>query len=127
MVAPALRQSRWSPLWQFCVDRIGAAALIGVWRSLAETFRWGQLRAKVDGHLYGRFLRASVRHGCSPTHVPIGLAAVPQLSFSQIGSRRFPAHLCGFLNAPQRPSQPPQRDDLLFRLLVQDVAHIDAG
>ena len=33
----------------------------------------------------------------------------------------------GLLNAPQRPSQPPQRDDLLFRLLVQDVAHIDAG
>jgi hypothetical protein len=48
-------------------------------------------------------------------------------SFSQIGCRRFAADARGLLNAPQRPSQPPQRDDLLFRLLVQDVAHIDAG
>src|ERR1019366_2809692 len=48
-------------------------------------------------------------------------------SLSQIGGRRFPADARGLLNAPQRPSQPPQRDDLLFLLLVQDVAHIDAG
>ena len=30
-----------------------------------------------------------------------------------------------FFNAPERPSQPSQREDLLFLLLVQDVAHID--
>jgi hypothetical protein len=30
-------------------------------------------------------------------------------------------------NAPQRPSQPPQRDHLLFLFLVQDIAHVDAG
>ena len=35
-------------------------------------------------------------------------------SLSQIGCRRFPADARGLLNAPQRPSQPPQRDDLLF-------------
>ncbi len=30
-------------------------------------------------------------------------------------------------NAPQRPSQPPQRDHLLFLFLVQDIAHVDEG
>jgi hypothetical protein len=28
------------------------------------------------------------------------------------------------LNAPQRPSQPPQRDDLLFLFFAQDIAHL---
>jgi hypothetical protein len=28
------------------------------------------------------------------------------------------------LNAPQRPSQPSQRDDLLFLLFAQDIAHL---
>lgn len=31
------------------------------------------------------------------------------------------------LNPPQRPSQPPQRDHLLFLLFAQDIAHADAG
>jgi hypothetical protein len=31
------------------------------------------------------------------------------------------------LNAPQRPSQPPQRYDLLFLFIAQDIAHIDGG
>ena len=30
-------------------------------------------------------------------------------------------------DAPQRPSQSPQRDDLVFLFLVQDVAHIDGA
>jgi hypothetical protein len=28
------------------------------------------------------------------------------------------------LNAPQRPSQPSQRDDLLFLFFAQDIAHV---
>src|SRR5271157_847921 len=28
------------------------------------------------------------------------------------------------LDAPQRPSQPPQRDDLLFLFFAQDIAHV---
>src|ERR1700730_12800791 len=28
------------------------------------------------------------------------------------------------LNAPQRPSQSPQRDDLLFLFFAQDIAHL---
>jgi hypothetical protein len=30
-------------------------------------------------------------------------------------------------NAPQRPSQPPQRDHLLFFVLAQDIAHVDGA
>ncbi|MGH9622320.1 MAG: hypothetical protein ACRD45_21760, partial [Bryobacteraceae bacterium] len=30
-------------------------------------------------------------------------------------------------NAPQRPSQPPERDHLLFLFLAQNIAHADAG
>src|SRR5258708_26290037 len=29
-----------------------------------------------------------------------------------------------FLDAPQRPSQPSQRDDLLFLFFAQDIAHV---
>jgi hypothetical protein len=90
----------------------------------------GQLRAKVGGHLYsyGRFCwRWFGMGGARRLVSPSAWRSYRHSSFSQIGGRRFPAHLCGFLNAPQRPSQPPQCDDLLFGLLVQDVAHIDAG
>jgi hypothetical protein len=38
-----------------------------------------------------------------------------------------PANVHGRFDAPQRPSQPPQRDDLLSLLFAQDVAHVDAG
>jgi len=33
----------------------------------------------------------------------------------------------GFFNPAQRPAQPPQRDDLLFLSLAQDIAHVDGG
>jgi hypothetical protein len=41
----------------------------------------------------------------------------------QIGARRFPADRGGLLDAPQRPSQSPQRQYLLLFVVVQDVAH----
>ena len=61
--------------------------------------------------------------------LPSPAAGRPQGDSSglQIGRRRFAANTGGPLNAPQRPSQPPQRYDLLFLFLVQDVAHIDGG
>ena len=45
----------------------------------------------------------------------------------QISRRRFPANAGLPLDAPQRPSQPPQRDDLLFLFFAQDIAHVDGG
>ena len=45
----------------------------------------------------------------------------------EVSSRRFPANACFLLDAPQRPAQPPQRDDLLSLLFAQDIAHVDGG
>ena len=72
-------------------------------------------RRRVGGHLVGRFCRSGSTPG----------AWWPQRdsSLSQIRGGSFPPHTCILLNAPQRPSQPPQRDDLLFLRFVQDVFH----
>jgi hypothetical protein len=43
----------------------------------------------------------------------------------QILTGGFPANAYALLDAPQRPSQSSQRDDLLFLIFFQDVAHID--
>ena len=45
----------------------------------------------------------------------------------QIAADRFPADMYGLFNAPQRPAQPSQRDDLLSLFLAQDIAHIDGA
>src|SRR5579872_1722144 len=45
----------------------------------------------------------------------------------QVRGRRFPPYTGGSLDAPERPSQSPQRDDLLFVLFAQDVTHIVGG
>ena len=97
----------------------------------------GRIRAKVGGHLYGRFwtglcrLRGSVvtslagfaGAGCAPAaRRPDGDARRLQIS-----GRRLPANAGLLLDSPQRPAQPAQRDDLLFLFFVQDIAHIDGG
>ena len=42
---------------------------------------------------------------------------------------RVPPNSCAepLLDAPQRPAQAAQRDDLLFLLFAQDIAHSDEG
>jgi hypothetical protein len=45
--------------------------------------------------------------------------------FFQILARGLTANSGCFLNAPQRPSQPPQRNNLVSFLSSQNVAHID--
>ena len=45
----------------------------------------------------------------------------------QISPRRFPPNACFLLDAPQRPAQPSQRDDLLSLFFAQDIAHVDGG
>jgi len=69
----------------------------------------------VGGHLYGRFWRIPAPPACR-THRDSGSP--------EIGSGGFAANLRRSLNAPQRPSQPPQRDDLLFLFFAQDIAHV---
>jgi hypothetical protein len=44
----------------------------------------------------------------------------------QIGRRRLSPNFGFFLDAPQRPAQSPQRNDLLLFLFVQDI-HINGG
>jgi hypothetical protein len=44
----------------------------------------------------------------------------------QIGRGRLSPNFVFFLDAPQRPAQSPQRNDLLLFLFVQDI-HIDGG
>ena len=45
----------------------------------------------------------------------------PPVPLEPLPSRRFTANPSGLLNAPQRPPQPPQRDDLLFLFFGQDI------
>ena len=45
----------------------------------------------------------------------------------QIRARRLAANAGRFLDAPQRPAQSPQRQDLLLFVVLQDVAHPDVG
>jgi hypothetical protein len=45
----------------------------------------------------------------------------------QVSTRGFATHTGGLLDTSQRPSQPPQCDDLLFLFFAQDIAHSDAG
>ena len=70
---------------------------------------------RVGGHLYGRFCGIpspstwwTHRDSRSP----------------EIGSRSLAANMRRSLDAPQRPSQPSQRDDLLFLFFAQDIAHV---
>ena len=71
------------------------------------------LRAKVGGHLVGRFCRLA----------PSPPARRPDRDSGdlEIRGRGFAPNVRGSLNAPQRPSQPPQRDDLLFLFFAQDI------
>jgi hypothetical protein len=45
----------------------------------------------------------------------------------QVGGRRFAPNTGVPLDAPQRPAQPPQSEDLLFLFFGQDVTHIAEG
>jgi hypothetical protein len=45
----------------------------------------------------------------------------------QVAGGRLTAHTDASLNSSQRPSQPPQRYDLLFLFVVQDIAHNHGG
>jgi hypothetical protein len=48
----------------------------------------------------------------------------PDSRSPEICSGGFAADVRRSLNAPQRPSQPSQRDDLLFLFFAQDIAHV---
>jgi hypothetical protein len=45
----------------------------------------------------------------------------------EVSFRRFPANACFLPDAPQRPAQPLQRDDLLSILFAQYIAHVEGG
>ncbi len=85
--------------------------------SLSRFFRRfpNDLRSRAGGHLIGRFW-----FGSSPTAGwPKGNPGCTQVTG---GSLAPDPRSC--LDAPQAPAQPPQRDDLLFLLFVQDIAHL---
>jgi hypothetical protein len=79
----------------------------------------GGLPAKVGDHLVGRFCRIAPTPG---TGRPNGNTGGPQ-----IAADRLPPDVYGLFNAPQRPAQPSQRDDLLSFYFAQDIAHVDGG
>ena len=58
---------------------------------------------------------------------PTRRVAAPGFRRREDSRRCFPPNVYGGFDAPQRPSQPPQRDDLLFLFLAQDIAHVDGG
>jgi hypothetical protein len=70
---------------------------------------------RVGGHLYGPFCRIPCPSTWRTHRDSIG---------PEIGSGHLAANMCRSLNGPQRPSQPPQRDDLLFLFFAQDIAHL---
>ena len=91
-----------------CLSRVGGVTSLAGFASL-----------RVGGHLVGRFCRRSPSPCSRWPHRDPGRF--------QIGACRFPTHTGGLLDAPQRPAQPSQRDDLLFLLFAQDIAHGDGG
>ena len=91
-----------------------AARLRSAW---AQVDRW-TFRAKVGGHLYGRFCRRPPSPTSRRPHRD------PAAFRYRAGS--FPPNAGGLLNTPQRPSQPPQRNDLLFLFFAQDI-HLTEG
>ena len=87
------------------------------WPGLAEL--GDREGGQVGGHLIGRFYR------CPPP--PTSRSPNGDSGGFEVSPRRFPANTCLLLDAPQRPAQPPQRDDLLSLLFAQDIAHVDGG
>ena len=45
----------------------------------------------------------------------------------QVGAGCFSTHTIGLLDAPQRPSELPQCDDLLLFFFAQDIAHAEGA
>src|SRR5579863_1172944 len=81
--------------------------------SAATAFSAGGLRAKVGDHLVGRFCRRSPSPSAGrPNWNTAGL---------QVAAYSLSTDVYHLFNAPQRPSQTPQRDDLLSLSLVQDI------
>jgi hypothetical protein len=70
---------------------------------------------RVGGHLYGRFCRI-------PS--PPAWRTHRDSRSPEICSSGFAANMRRSLDAPQRPAQPSQRDDLLFLFFAQDIAHV---
>ena len=79
----------------------------------------GGLRAEVGDHLIGRFCRIAPTPGTGRSN--------RNTSGPQIAADRFAPDVYGLFNAPQRPAQPSQRDDLLSLCFAQDIAHVDGG
>jgi hypothetical protein len=79
----------------------------------------GGFGAKVGDHLVGWFCRSAPTPGTGRPNRNTG--------GPQIAADRLPPDVYGLFNAPQRPAQPPQRDDLLSLFLAQDIAHVDGG
>ncbi len=83
--------------------------------------RGGRLwRRRVGGHLpgNGRFCRARRRPATSADRNPRRL---------EIGADRFTAGASCLFDAPERPTQTPEDQDLLSLLVAQDVAHAGVG
>ena len=100
--------------------RVGGHLVGRFWICRGSGTRWPVLRsARVGGHLVGRFCR---RPAAPTARRPDGDAGG-----LQVGAGGFPADAGFLLDAPQRPAQPPQRDDLLSLLFAQDIAHVDGG
>ena len=75
-------------------------------------------RPRVGNHSVGRFCGRTSPLARRPEGDPCGF---------QIRGCRLPPYTGRSLDASQRPSQSPQRDDLLFVLFAQDVTHIVGG
>ena len=130
-------------------DRV-AVRRAGAGRWTAAGFRLGrngcaggQLRAKVGGHHVGRFCAGRMVVACRERFPAVGdhlygrfyrrspppVAGWPQYDSGlfQVARSGLTAHTDGSLNSSKRPSQPPQRYDLLFLFVVQDIAHNHGG
>jgi len=92
-------------------------ARAGGWAAIRPRFRRdhffaGRPRAKVGGHLVGRF--------CHPA-TPAARWPYRDSCRFQISGGSLAPDVDRSLDAPQRPAQLPQRNDLLFLLFAQDI------
>ncbi len=79
---------------------------------------WAEPGREVGGHLVGRFWR--------PPAPRAGRSHGNACSFEVVAGR-LPADPRRFLNAPKRPAEPAEGENLLLLVVAQDVCHLSGG
>ena len=98
--------------------RLAGTARRWAWRGSRRLCRDRILGLRVGGHLVGRFCRSPAPTPGRPNG---------DSGRSQIRTGRLTTHAGGLFDPTQRPSKPPQCNNLLSLFCAQDIAHADGA